>query len=147
MKNTELFEKIDIKIEGMTCQSCAKAVERSIKKLDGIETANVNIATDKATITYDGSKVKLSQIKGAIEKAGYKVVDEAKQIDIKIEGMTCQSCAKAVERGIKKLDGIKSVNVNIATDKATIQYDGSKVKLSQIKGAIEKAGYKVVEKN
>lgn len=146
MKNTELFEKIDIKIEGMTCQSCAKAVERSVKKLDGIENANVNIATDKATITYDGSKVKLSQIKGAIEKAGYKVVDEAKQIDIKIEGMTCQSCAKAVERGIKKLDGIKSVNVNIATDKATIQYDGSKVKLSQIKGAIEKAGYKVIEK-
>lgn len=146
MKNTELFEKIDIKIEGMTCQSCAKAVERSIKKLDGIENANVNIATDKATITYDGSKVKLSQIKGAIEKAGYKVVDESKQIDIKIEGMTCQSCAKAVERGIKKLDGIKSVNVNIATDKATIQYDGSKVKLSQIKGAIEKAGYKVIEK-
>ncbi|WP_419741689.1 heavy metal translocating P-type ATPase [Paraclostridium dentum] len=146
MKNTEIFEKIDIKIKGMTCQSCAKAVERSVKKLDGIETANVNIATDKATITYDGSKVKLSQIKGAIEKAGYKVVDEAKQIDIKIEGMTCQSCAKAVERGIKKLDGIKSVNVNIATDKATIQYDGSKVKLSQIKGAIEKAGYKVVEK-
>ncbi|WP_270647100.1 heavy metal translocating P-type ATPase [Paeniclostridium hominis] len=145
IKSENKNKKLDVKIEGMMCQSCAKAVERSIKKLDGIEDVNVNIATDRATINYNPSIVKISQIKGAVEKAGYKVVDEAKKLDIKIEGMTCQSCAKAVERNIKKLDGIESVNVNIATDRATIQYDQSKVKVSQIKSAVEKAGYKVID--
>ena len=144
-KYKKISEKIDMKIEGMTCQSCAKAVERSINKLNGIELVNVNIATDKATVQYDSSEVKISQIKGAVEKAGYKVIDETKKIDIKIEGMTCQSCAKAVEKNINKLDGIESISVNIATDRATVQYDPSKVKVSQMKSAIEKLGYKVVD--
>ncbi|MGG7060793.1 cation transporter, partial [Clostridium tertium] len=62
-------------------------------------------------------------------------------------GMTCASCAKAIERVVDKLDGIDSINVNIATEKATINYDSSKLKLTQIRNAIEKAGYKVLEKS
>ncbi|CEP39342.1 copper-transporting P-type ATPase [[Clostridium] sordellii] len=145
--NKPKLQKLDMKIEGMTCQSCAKAVERSVGKLDGIEKINVNIATDKATIEYDSSKVKIAQIKMTIEKLGYKIIDETKKIDMKIEGMTCQSCAKAVERSVKKLDGIENISVNIATDKATIEYDPSKIKISQIKEAIKKVGYKVVEES
>ena len=63
----------------MTCASCAKAVERATKKLDGVENASVNIATEKANIEYDSSKVKLSQIKSAIEKAGYSIIEEKKE--------------------------------------------------------------------
>lgn len=103
-------------------------------------------------IEYDQSKVKLEDIKNAIEKAGYGIREESqnkklsKKVDMKIEGMTCQSCAKAVEKAVKKIDGIKTINVNIATDKATIEYDSSKVKPYQVKVAIEKVGYKVIEK-
>ena len=134
-------------ITGMTCAACAKAVERVVKKLDGVESQNVNIATEKLNIVYDSSKVSFDTIKKSIEKAGYgvEVEDENKVIDLMIEGMTCASCAKAVERVVKKLDGIDSINVNIATDKANIIYNPSKVKLSQIKSAIEKAGYTPIE--
>ena len=109
-------------ITGMTCAACAKAVERVVKKLDGVESQNVNIATEKLNIVYDSSKVSFDTIKKSIEKAGYgvEVEDENKVIDLMIEGMTCASCAKAVERVVKKLDGIDSINVNIATDKANI---------------------------
>ncbi|SCI15542.1 heavy metal translocating P-type ATPase [Romboutsia sp. 1001713B170207_170306_H8] len=135
------------KITGMTCAACAKAVERVVRKLDGVEEQSVNIATEKLNIVYDNSKVSFDTIKGVIEKAGYgvDVEEDNKSIEMKIEGMTCASCAKAVERVVKKFDGIQSINVNIATDKATIIYNPSLVKLSQIKGAIEKAGYKPIE--
>ncbi len=60
----------------MTCAACAKAVERVSKKLDGVMEANVNIATEKLDITFDKSKVSLNDIKRAIEKAGYKALEE-----------------------------------------------------------------------
>ncbi|WP_042273798.1 heavy metal translocating P-type ATPase [[Clostridium] dakarense] len=137
------------KITGMTCAACAKAVERVVKKIDGVEAQNVNIATEKLTIEYDNTKVNFDDIKQSVEKAGYGIEKEEKNkhIDVKIEGMTCASCAKAVERVVKKIDGIENINVNIATDKASISYNPSKVKLSQIKGAIEKAGYKPLEES
>ncbi len=139
-------KKVELKIGGMTCAACAKAVERVTKKLDGVENSSVNIATEKANIEYDTSKLKISQIKGAIEKAGYSIIeDNKKKIELKIGGMTCAACAKAVERVTKKLDGVENSTVNIATEKANIEYDTSKVTVSQIKGAIEKAGYSIIE--
>ncbi|MBO3444114.1 heavy metal translocating P-type ATPase [Clostridium sp. CCUG 7971] len=135
------------KITGMTCAACAKAVERAVKKIDGVEAQNVNIATEKLTIEYDNTKVSFDDIKQSVEKAGYGVEkgEENKHIDLKIEGMTCAACSKAVERVVKKLDGIESINVNIATDKASISYNPSQVKLLQIKESIKNAGYKPVE--
>ena len=137
----------DIKISGMTCASCAKAVERAVKKLDTSVVASVNIATEKLSISYDEDKVKSEDIEKAIEKAGFGIVKEVenKEVIIPIGGMTCASCVKAVERAVKKLDGVESVQVNLATEKATISYEVGKVKMYEIKNAIEKAGFKVLE--
>jgi Cu+-exporting ATPase len=135
------------KITGMTCAACAKAVERTVRKLDGVSDQSVNIATEKLKIEYNKEEVGFDDIKKAIEKAGYGVIEEEtnKKIDMKIGGMTCAACSKAVERVVKKLDGVDSVNVNIATEKASINYDPSKVRLSQIKAAITKAGYEPID--
>ncbi len=73
---------LDLKVGGMTCAACSKAVERVTKKLDGVESSSVNIATEKANIEYDPSKVKVSQIKQAIEKAGYTIIEEKKEVQI-----------------------------------------------------------------
>lgn len=108
------------------------------------------MATEKINIEYDKSKTGAKQLSEAIKKAGYSMMVEDienKKIDLKIGGMTCASCAKAIERVTKKLDGVESSSVNIATEKASIAYDPSKIKLSQIKLAVEKAGYKVLEEN
>lgn len=137
----------DIKISGMTCASCAKAVERAVKKLDSSVEASVNMATEKLSISYDKEKVKNEDIEKAIEKAGFSVVKEEKNKDviIPIGGMTCASCVKAVEKAVKKLDGVESVQVNLATEKASISYEPSKVKLYEIKEVIQKAGFTVLE--
>ena len=90
-----------LKIEGMTCSACAKAVERVTKKLDGVIEANVNFATEKLTINYDEAKISVPDIQIAVEKAGYKALVESSSKTFKIEGMTCAACVKAIERVTK----------------------------------------------
>jgi Cu+-exporting ATPase len=129
----------------MTCAACAKAVERASKKLQGVTEASVNYATEKLNINFDETKVSISDIQAAIEKAGYKAVIESSAKTLKIEGMTCAACAKTVERVTKKIDGVIESNVNYATEKLNISYEPSKVRVSDIKKAVEKAGYKALE--
>ncbi|MCW6086420.1 MULTISPECIES: heavy metal translocating P-type ATPase [Clostridium] len=134
-----------LKIEGMTCAACAKAVERTSKKLEGVTEANVNFATEKLNVNFDENKLSIADIQDAIEKAGYKAIIESSSKKLKIEGMTCAACAKTIERITKKLDGIIESNVNFATETLNISYDPSKLKVLEVKKAVEKAGYKVVE--
>lgn len=139
--------KNNLKILGMTCSACAKASERAVKKLDGVTEANVNYSTEKLSISYDENKVSLHQIQEAISKAGYEALEEIveKEITIPIEGMTCAACASRIEKALNKIDGIPSGTVNYATEKATVKYDPSKVRISEIKQAIAKAGYKALD--
>ena len=134
-----------LNIEGMTCAACAKAVERVTKKLDGVENSSVNIATEKLNITYDESKVTVEEIENAIEKAGYKGKLDTVEKTMAIEGMTCAACAKAVERVTRKLPGVASADVNIATEKLKITYEPSVTDISDIKTADSKAGYKALD--
>ncbi len=135
------------KINGMTCAACAKAVERAVKKLDGVSDATVNLATEKLSLTYDEEKIKPGDIMDAVAKAGYEAVEEkkTKEVSIPIEGMTCAACAKSIERAVGKLSGVEVVSVNFATEKANIRYNPADLRLSEIKQAIAKAGYKALE--
>lgn len=134
-----------IRIEGMECAACAKAVERAVKKLQGVTEANVNLATEKLNLIYDDSLVSITDIKASVEKAGYKAVIDSTSKIFKIEGMECAACAKAVERAAGRLEGVMEANVNLATEKLSIKYDSSTVRVSDIKRAVEKAGYKVAD--
>ena len=134
-----------IRIEGMECAACAKAVERAVKKLQGVTEANVNLATEKLNLIYDDTIVSISDIEESIDKAGYKAVIDSTSKIFKIEGMECAACAKAVERAAGRLRGVMEANVNLATEKLSIKYDSSTVRVSDIKRAVEKAGYKVAD--
>ena len=140
--------KLDVfKINGMTCAACAKTVERVTGKLAGVTQSSVNFATEKLHITYDESKLTVADIKKAVSKAGYEALEEvsAKEVSIPIQGMTCAACAKTIERVVGKLNGVESAVVNFATEKANIKYNPTAVRLSEIKQAIAKAGYKALE--
>jgi len=134
-----------LKVEGMTCAACAKTIERVSKKLPGVEDSSVNIATEKLKISYDDSLIKLSDIQNAVEKAGYKILVETTNKTLKLDGMTCASCAKNIERITRKLNGVIEANVNFATEKLTVSFEPSLVKTSDIKKAIAKGGYTALE--
>lgn len=134
-----------LKIGGMTCAACAKRIEKVTKKLNGVFESNVNYATEKLSIQFDESLVSLPDIQAVIEKAGYEAIQESSKKLLNIEGMTCTACAKRIEKVTSKLEGVLEANVNYATEKLTIRFEPSKVRLSDIKQVIEKAGYKAVE--
>lgn len=138
-----------LNIRGMTCAACAQRIEKTVRKLSGIEQASVNLASEKLFVEYDAGVLPLTDIKAAVEKIGYEVVEKtsSSSVTIPIGDMTCAACAQRVEKAIKKLDGVKSVSVNFATEKATVVYEPQTVRLSSIRGAIEKAGYKALEIN
>ncbi|SHE52458.1 MULTISPECIES: heavy metal translocating P-type ATPase [Caloramator] len=134
------------KITGMTCAACSRAVERAVKKLDGIDKAEVNLAIEELYVEYDKTKINEEDIIRAVERAGYGAsLKNIKQVTLKISGMTCASCAKTIERVLGKADGILSAEVNFALEKLYVKYDTSKVRLSMIKSIVKGAGYDVVE--
>lgn len=140
------LKKEVMKIDGMTCTACASAVERRVGKLEGVDKASVNFATEALTVEYD-REIDLDIIKKAVQEAGYKVREDKKdrEVVIPIEGMTCAACSRAVERALGKLEGVEEASVNLATERASVTYDPNLVRLPQIREAIVKAGYKPLE--
>jgi Cu+-exporting ATPase len=130
-------------VTGMTCGACAAHVQKAVSKLDGVETCEVNIATEKLNLKYDTNKQDFESIKKAVVNAGYGLAPElhTKKIELLIEGMSCAACSAAVERTVRKLDGVLSAEVNLTTNRGAFEYDPSKIKLSELKASIEKAGY------
>ncbi|OOM16593.1 heavy metal translocating P-type ATPase [Clostridium saccharobutylicum] len=139
------MNKKAFKIEGMTCSACSNRVERFIKKLDGVESANVNFATETLNVEFDENKLNNEVIEETVVKAGYGVKKNLKSYTFKVEGMTCSACANRVERVTKKLDGVQSAAVNFATEKLTVNIDEDEIGYGQIKAAVDKAGYKLIK--
>ena len=134
-----------LKIEGMTCSACSSRVERFVRKLEGINEANVNFATETLNVNFDENKLNINDIENTVIKAGYNVKKNLKNYTFKVEGMTCSACANRVERVTKKLDGVESAAVNFATEKLTVSVDEALSGYAQIKSAVEKAGYKLIK--
>lgn len=133
------------KIEGMTCSACANRVERAISKLEGVEKANVNFATETLTVDFNKENLNSQKIEEAVVKAGYGVKKNVKTYNFKIEGMTCSACANRVERVTRKLDGVENATVNFATEKLTIKVNEDEISYGDIKAAVDKAGYKLIK--
>ena len=133
-----------VKISGMTCTACASRVERVINKLEGVDKANVNFATETLSVKYDNEKVNSLDIEKAVEKAGYGVEKNTKNYSFNVEGMTCSACANRVERVTKKADGVINSSVNFATEKLNITFDENKISVNDLKNIVEKAGYKLI---
>ena len=132
---------IRLAIGGMRCASCVGRVERLVSPIAGVASAEVNLATGMATIGFDGSRARaavLDEIDGAVAKGGYAVGSNA--IVIGIEGMTCASCVGRVERMVARVPGVRSVGVNLATGRASVEA-AAWVEASSIEAAVAKAGY------
>ena len=136
-----------LSIRGMTCAACAQRIEKTVRKLSGVQQANVNLASEKLFVEYNAAELQLSAIKEAVVKIGYEVAEktDSQNVTIPIGGMTCAACAQRVEKAIKKLEGVESASVNFATEKATVAYHPEKIRLSAIREAVTKAGYTVLE--
>ncbi|WP_180047325.1 MULTISPECIES: heavy metal translocating P-type ATPase [unclassified Acinetobacter] len=138
ISNSSAVFRETLSIQGMTCASCVGRVEKALKKVDGVEQANVNLATEQAVVESSVPLDRAALVK-AIERAGYDVVVAA-PIELSIDGMTCASCVARVEKALKKVPGVQQANVNLATEQAWVEADTT-VSADKLIQAIRKAGY------
>ena len=154
-------------VEGMTCAACVRRVEKALDKVEGVEQVAVNLATEKASVTIDPTKVDADALKQAVEQAGYGVgtiripkplpmampavpaasaatiaPDDPEALTFDIEGMTCAACVRRVEKALAKVDGVAEASVNLATEQARVKIiPGAIIPPDALTGAVEHAGY------
>ncbi len=138
--NSKKKEKAHIHITGMTCTTCAATIEKGLAATLGVEQANVNFASEKASIEYDPTKVSLAKIKNTISQLGYGTA--TKKSIFPVNGMTCASCVARVEQALSSVPGVISANVNLASEKATVDYVGG-TEIADLRRAVKEAGYEL----
>ncbi len=143
-------------LEGMTCASCAMRIEKGLKKVPGVKDASVNLATEQATVSYDPAQTDVEHMVQKVDAVGYKATPmitapvrsmqpgPAQEVcaTLDLEGITCASCAMRIEKGLKKVPGVRDASVNLATEQATVTYDPVQASLAQMVQKVEAVGYK-----
>lgn len=137
-------KQVTLPITGMHCTNCSDTVARELGKLEGVAAANVNYATERATVAFDPSVLSESNIIERIQDIGYGVATG--EIELPITGMHCVNCAATVEKTLNEMrPSVVSATVNFATEKAKIAYIPGQVTPTDLIAAIKGAGYGVVE--
>ncbi|MDQ0272177.1 heavy metal translocating P-type ATPase [Cytobacillus purgationiresistens] len=137
-------KEVTLQITGMTCAACATKIEKGLKKIEGVEDANVNLALEKTKIKYDPDKTDVTKFKEKVQSLGYGVVSDKVEFDI--TGMTCAACATKIEKRLNKLDGVEKAGVNFAIETVLVEYNPDQVSIPDMKEAIKKLGYTLEQK-
>ncbi len=135
--------RIDLPVTGMTCAACSTRVQNTLSKLNGVETAAVNLAAERATVFYKTSEVSVDELMKTIKDLGYGV--SVSKVILPIKGMTCASCVNKVQNALSSLSGVISASVNFATEKATVEYLPSQIGMREFKKAVRDSGYDILE--
>lgn len=141
---------LELQLEGMTCASCVRRVERALGGVDGVAATRVNLATESASVELaEGQTVDRDALVAAVEKAGYRVSPgpthegedgQGSSVRLDVEGMTCASCVGRVERALTGVDGVAGARVNLATESAEVDLSAA-VDVEALLAAVSAAGY------
>ncbi|MFC6445657.1 heavy metal translocating P-type ATPase [Shinella zoogloeoides] len=132
---------IKLSISDMTCASCVRRVEKAIEKVPGVAGAAVNLATEKADVTFAGAP-DAAAVAEAVRKAGYGVAEEV--LEFPVEGMTCASCIGRVEKALKAVPGVLEATANLAQERARVRLLKGTASFEDLAAAIEKTGYRAI---
>jgi P-type Cu+ transporter len=136
-------QKIELPISGMTCAACVGRVERGLSRRPGVSQAQVNLATESASVSYDPAQVRPAELVETIRELGYDA--RVERMTLPIQGMTCAACVRRVQTALGRVPGVVEADVNFATERATVSFVPRQAGLRDLIAAVEDAGYKVLE--
>ncbi len=136
-------KQISIPVTGMTCANCVSAVERNIKKLDGIQIANVNLTTERAAVEYDPAQATLKDMIGRIERAGYGIASG--EADFVVHRMSDDNDARRLESRLAAMEGVMEANVTFANERARVKYVPTVISQAELRQEVAAAGFEAVE--
>ena len=126
-------------VEGMTCASCVARIEKALNKIPGVTSVGVNLATERAEVSYDAARAGPDDFVSAVTRTGFSVPDDT--VTLRITGMTCATCVGRVETVLKRVPGVAAVQVNLATEKAAIRAPKGLIDPRLLTDAVARAGY------
>ncbi len=135
--------QLTLPITGMTCANCVATVERGLKKQAGVETAVVNLSSERATVTFDPSAAGLPDLVNRVERAGYGIASG--EADLSIKRLADDNDARRLEKALQKLEGVLEVRVSAATERARLRYIPTVISQSEIRTAVSRAGFEALE--
>ena len=138
----DITNEITLPINGMTCVACVTHVERALRETPGVVSATVNLATEKAAVLLESDATSLETLRHSLEDAGYSIgtVDAT----LNVGGMTCAACVIHVEHALEDLAGVTDASVNLATERARVNYIPGLAAISDFRDALKESGYQLV---
>ena len=136
-------KQLTLPITGMTCANCVATVERNLKKLEGVETAVVNLSSERATIDFDAAKLKVTDFIARVERAGYGVATG--EADLIIKRLADDNDARRLEKALTSLEGVLEAQVTFTTEKARVKYIPTVVTQAELRRAVSSAGFEAME--
>ena len=133
--------QVTLPITGMTCAACVGHVSDALEKVPGVEDVRVNLATENATLTLDGGAPPFQTLADAVQDAGYGV--KTQKTSLSIGGMTCAACVSHVEGALTGVEGVAAASVNLATERASVEYVPGLADVSDLRHAVEDSGYSI----
>jgi Cu+-exporting ATPase len=136
-------KQLTLPITGMTCANCVASVERNLKKVNGVQTAVVNLSSERATVEFDPSLTALGDLIGRVERAGYGVA--AGDADLLIRRLSDDSDAQRLQKALASMEGVLEAQVSYATERARLRYIPTIISQADLRRAISAAGFEAVE--
>ncbi len=135
---------VTVGVTGMTCAACSNRIEKVLNRMDGVD-AQVNLSTEKASITFNNYATNLSDVTNKIENLGYGVLTEKAELDV--YGMTCAACSNRIEKVLNRQEGITQATVNLTTEQANVEYNPEIIDVKSIINKIKNLGYDAATKS
>lgn len=139
----ESTKHLTLPIIGMTCANCVVTVERNLRKLEGVHSASVNLASERASLEFDPTILGQDAILDRIRRAGYDVA--MGEADLALKRLSDDNDARRLEKTLLTREGIVEATVNLATERALVRYIPTVVSQGEIRRAIKDAGFEVLE--
>ncbi len=136
-------KQITLPITGMTCANCVATVERSLKKQPGVQGAVVNLASERATVTFDPQLVVLPDLLQRIERAGYGVATG--EAEFVLKRIADDNDARRLEKALREVEGVLEVQVLLAADKVRVRYIPTMVSQTELRAVMTRAGFAPLE--
>src|SRR5574338_929990 len=136
-------KQLTLPITGMTCANCVATVERNLKKLEGVQSAVVNLSSERATVDIEPEKLKLTDVIARVNRAGYGVATG--EADLVIKRLSDDTDARRLEKALSSLEGVLEANVTYANEKARVTYIPTIVTQAELRRAVSAAGFEAVE--
>lgn len=135
--------RLTLGISGMSCAACAGRIEKGLNQLAGVQEAAVNFASERATVTYDPSRLTPEAIARAVVDQGYEATlpPAPATVDLTLGGMSCAACAARIEKALAAVPGVQQAMVNFAAERAHVAIQPAVTDAAALVAAVEAAGY------